>query len=283
MSQEREQTIALIRTLSGSVGAFDQLEASLTSLRREQLSERLLICGIIPEMFAHDSSEEKLWAKYCDILLAATLNYLNIPARVIRTRGDSADVLGETKGYSIVGDAKAFRLSRTAKNQKDFKIGALDDWRRGSTFACLVAPLYQYPTGSSQIYQQAEARNVTLLSYIHLKFLLDFAPHGSLLHLWQTAGNLTPERGAQRYWNAIDQAVLDVTGESAQLLAEYKQAETDSAKEIGREGIAYWQSLIESYHQLTQEEAINRLIKAEKIEAKIRTIRQAIAEVINEQ
>jgi hypothetical protein len=37
-------------------------------------------------------------------------------------RADSADVEGATKDYTIVGDAKAFRLSRTAKNQKDFKV-----------------------------------------------------------------------------------------------------------------------------------------------------------------
>ena len=33
--------------------------------------------------------------------------------------------------YSLVADAKAFRLSRTAKNQKDFKVQAMDGlaWR----------------------------------------------------------------------------------------------------------------------------------------------------------
>ena len=38
----------------------------------------------------------------------------------------------------------------------------------------LVAPLMQYPTSKSQIYEQAIKRNVTLLSYTHLHFLLIF-------------------------------------------------------------------------------------------------------------
>jgi type II restriction enzyme len=67
-----------------------------------------------------------LWAKYCDILLSKTWNYLGIQSQVIRARGNAADVMGTTPEYTIVGDAKAFRLSRTAKNQKDFKVSALD-------------------------------------------------------------------------------------------------------------------------------------------------------------
>ena len=67
---------------------------------------------------------------------------------------------------------KAFRLSRTAKNQKDFKVEALSKWRKDKDFACFICPLYQYPKNTSQIYRQAIERNVTLLSYIHLVYML---------------------------------------------------------------------------------------------------------------
>jgi hypothetical protein len=43
---------------------------------------------------------------------------------------------------SAIADAKAFRLSRTAKNQKDFKIQAMDSWKRGKPFAMVVCPIY---------------------------------------------------------------------------------------------------------------------------------------------
>jgi len=159
----RQTIIELIQQIAQDSDAFDQLESQIQGISRKTLSNLLLNCGIIPERFSHDSSEEKLWAKYCDILLSQTLNHLNVQAQVIRARGDSADVLGTTEDYTIVGDAKAFRLSRTAKNQKDFKVSALDDWRRSNTFACLIAPLYQYPTRQSQIYTQAEEKNVTFV------------------------------------------------------------------------------------------------------------------------
>ncbi len=116
----RKDVINLILEISGQQDAFDILEYTFAEISREALSVSLLECGIIPERFDHDSSEEKLWAKYCDILLAHTWTHLAIPAEVLRARGDSADVFGRTSAYTVVGDAKAFRLSRTAKNQKDF-------------------------------------------------------------------------------------------------------------------------------------------------------------------
>jgi hypothetical protein len=166
----RKKVIDLVLEISGQENAFDILESTFAGITKNALSVSLLKCGIIPERFDHDSSEEKLWAKYCDILLAHTWTYLAIPAEVLRARGDSADVFGRTSAYTVVGDAKAFRLSRTAKNQKDFKVHALDDWRKSNTYASLVSPLYQYPKRYSQIYQQAIDRNVTLISVVSVKF-----------------------------------------------------------------------------------------------------------------
>ena len=163
---ERAQAIALIESIADSQYAFDLLTDEIGEVSADDLGRQLIHCGVIPEQFAHDSSEEKLWAKYCDILLGKPFDLLGIASEVIRVRGDSADVRGAAEGYSIVADAKAFRLSRTAKNQKDFKIDAMDDWRRSDTYACLVAPMYQYPSRRSQIYWQAIDKNVTLLSIL---------------------------------------------------------------------------------------------------------------------
>lgn len=82
-------------------------------------------------------------------------------------RGDAADVFAESSiyGYTLVADAKAFRMSRTAKNQKDFKVNALSGWRNDSDFAVLCAPIFQYPKKKSQIYHQALTNNVCLLGW----------------------------------------------------------------------------------------------------------------------
>ncbi|MEY3220772.1 MAG: hypothetical protein RIT27_2129 [Pseudomonadota bacterium] len=203
----RNEIISLILSIAKQKNAFDKLEETFSNISKEELSHALIKCEVIPECFEHDSSEEKLWAKYCDILLAKSLSFLNIPAEVLRTRGDSADVYGKTENYSIVGDAKAFRLSRTAKNQKDFKIKSLDDWRKSDTYACLISPLSQYPTRSSQIYRQAIDHNVTLLSYTHLKFLVDYFSGQDLMSLWITQENILSieNKNAISYWEKIDE------------------------------------------------------------------------------
>ena len=272
----RMDVIDLIFEIAGSENAFDILEEQFAEITKDKLSSSLLECGIIPELLEHDSSEEKLWAKYCDILLAQTWTHLSIPAEVLRARGDSADVFGRTHNYSIVGDAKAFRLSRTAKNQKDFKVQALDDWRKSNTYACLVSPLYQYPQRASQIYEQAIERNVTLLSYTHLKFLLDCTDGQNLDSLWCISSELSKSKNAQQYWEAIDETTREIAGESEEILSSYKQETIDKIKQLGKEGIDYWETRIAAYKKLSQEETVARLIKAEKVEAKIGTIKKAI-------
>jgi len=185
----RQQIIDEIFKIAKLPNAFDLLEEKFKKLTKNDLANQIVEVGILPEFFDHSSSEEKIWSKYSDILLAKTLSYLGLDAEVIRMRGNSADVYAKTKNYSLVGDAKCFRLSRTAKNQKDFKIKALDDWRRTDTYAVLVSPLYQYPADKSQIYTQAINKNVTLLSYTHLKLLLDTPFMIDLEPLWKV-GNV---------------------------------------------------------------------------------------------
>ena len=269
----RQNVIELILEITKQGNAFDLLEQALAKMDKETLGASLLECGIIPERFDHDSSEEKLWAKYCDILLAKSWTALNIPAEVLRARGDSADVFGRTDAYTIVGDAKAFRLSRTAKNQKDFKIQALDDWRKSNTYALLVSPLFQYPNRQSQIYQQAIERNVTLLSYVHFRFLLIYFDGQDLSALWRIGEKLAPSKTD---WDTIDDTVCQIIEMDIEALSKFKLQAIEETRKIGEEGINYWQSRIEAYQQLSQEEAVARLVKAEKIKAKINTIKRAM-------
>lgn len=278
---DRADVIQLIENIVSKPDAFDRLETELQSLSRESLSNALFHCGIIPEAFPHDSSAEKLWAKYCDILFSLTLNALGIESQVIRARGDSADVFGKTPHYSIVGDAKAFRLSRTAKNQKDFKVSALDDWRKGNTYACLVAPLYQYPMAKSQIYAQAITKNVTLISYVHVRFLLDHSTPLDLEKLWMMSASLIPSKDANLYWTTMDSLIVELTRQSLNQLNRYKNQERDVVRDIGTQAVQYWQDIITQYYTLSQPEAVNRLIRAEKLDQKINTI-QLIMKKIEE-
>lgn len=92
--------------------------------------------------------------------MARALQELGFNAYAVDARGDSADVHATGAGYELVGDAKAFRLSRTTKNAKDFKVESLNEWRRGADYALLLSPFYQYPNTRSQIYAQAIRYNL---------------------------------------------------------------------------------------------------------------------------
>ena len=97
----RIEMIDLIFSLSKDQTGFESLESRLSSIGKPELMTMILECGVMPEVFHHDSSEEKLWAKYSDILLAKSLELLGLKSQVLRVRGDSADVFAESTKYKI--------------------------------------------------------------------------------------------------------------------------------------------------------------------------------------
>ena len=151
----------------------------------------------------------------------------------------------------------------------------------------LVGPLNQFPNTSSAIYQQAILRNVTLLSYAHLNFMVKFnTSKVDCRELWSIGKTLEQQLSqnsqseldsAENYWKAIDETALRVFMKKKQDLDKVKESDQHHTRELGNEGIQYWETKIEEYRHLSKEEAIRRLIKAEKIEAKIEQIKKAIA------
>jgi len=245
---------------------------------RDMFLQHLDHAGIIPECFSHDSTEEKLYAKYCDALVAKGLSEIGIESQAIAERGDAADVIGEGDGYTIVGDAKAFRLSRTAKNAKDFKVESLNKWRKGANYACLVGPLYQYPSTRSQIYAQAIRFNVTILSYVHLAFLVrnseSVIERGRLQELWTVPGNLEENQRAGNYWTAIDRKIIEITGTDGAVWDEFVRTRLAMLPEQAEEQIEYLDEEKERISNMLHEQAVRELIKALKIDAKIDIIRR---------
>jgi hypothetical protein len=98
--------------------------------------------------------------------------------------------------------------------------------------------------------------------------------------LWEAPSRVIPSEVAATYWEAIENAILGITGKRSADLAAHKQLEIEQTKEIGQEGIAYWEGVIEGYRSLSRKQAISELIKSQKIEEKIRTIRRMIAKDI---
>ena len=90
------------------------------------------------------STEIKLFSKASDIILSRCLIELGLKSKAVSERGNSAGIIPESVyGYTLVTDAKTFRMSRTVKNQKDFKISTLINWRgMEHGFALLVSPYF---------------------------------------------------------------------------------------------------------------------------------------------
>jgi type II restriction enzyme len=119
----RQYWIEEIRKLSLNFGNnIDKLEKELEAEIKKNgvpsLIDHLRLCGNIPESYGHDTSEEKLYSKYTDCLLSLAYTAIGLKSLVLKERADAADVEAFAKDYSFVADAKAFRLSRTAKKSK---------------------------------------------------------------------------------------------------------------------------------------------------------------------
>jgi hypothetical protein len=238
--------------------------------------------GTIPESIAHDSTEEKLFAKASDAVLSRTFRELGLKSTVMTERADAADVMAQSRifDYTLVADAKAFRLSRTAKNQKDFKVGALSGWRKDNDYAVLCSPYFQYPRLQSQIYAQAIDNNVCLLSWEHLLFLLT---HGikesetvNLSALWNFgetySHNVLVAEKKKCFIGDFDTLLLSSIGQT--------QTEFDKALALyirnivlrGKTEKAYWEDERKAIAAYSREKAIAELIKSKKIDEKIRQI-----------
>jgi hypothetical protein len=275
---KRKYWVGEIRKLSGIFqDDFARLQAELANEAEKtnfiSLLGHLRLCGAIPETYAHDSTEEKLYSKYTDAILSNTFTAMGIVSLVLEERADCADVECVTDKFSFVADAKAFRLSRTAKNQKDFKVDAMHGWKRGKEFAIVVCPSYQLPNRASQIYAQAVARNVCLLTYSHLALLLQIAFRNGRataiegLHaILKTIVTLNPTKDAVTYWRAINTAILSVDESIQGFWQTEKAASLDAISIAKEEALTALAVERERIMKLSRTEAIKELVSKAKLD-----------------
>ncbi len=267
--------------LTDSSRFLNALGAELANTGGEGLRNHLRLCGAIPEVYAHDSSEEKLYSKYTDTLTSVAFSILGIRSLVLSERGDAADVECFCDDYEFVADAKAFRLSRTAKNAKDFKIPSMHKWKFHRKYAMLICPLYQLPASSSQIYRQAITEDVCIFSFSHLALLTAYAEHASaerarqlLSKIFQVSATLNPSKEADVYWRAINISMLAFDAVISKLWRTEKLlAAVEAVEDAKQEGLAALSAERSRYLSMSHQEAINALVKLRKLDAREATIR----------
>ena len=279
--ERRKYWVSELAKLSGSFGVdltkmLDELRAEIMKDGTNALLDHLRLCGAMPEHYRHDSSEEKLYSKYTDAIISESLTAIGLNSAVIAARADAADVQARGGGYSLVADAKAFRLSRTAKNQKDFKVQAMDGWRNGLKYAVVVCPIYQLPSRTSQIYQQAIARNVCILSYSHFAALVRLAKRrgkpvalNGLGAVLKSVAVMHPSKSAADYWCGINQALVNALNGDADLWTEEKTASLAALKVAKDEALIYLRAERDRLLGLSHKRALEELIRAAGLDSRI--------------
>lgn len=245
----------------------------------DALLGHLRLCGTIPEKYGYDTSTEKLYSKYTDIVIHQTYKQIGLISSVIKERSGVADVECLTDDYSFVADAKAFRLSRTAKNQKDFKVQSMDNWKHGKLYAMIVCPSYQLPSRTSQIYQQATTKTIYITTYSHLAVMAKYAQISgqhrgtNLLHeIFKTIEAANPSKDAYNYWQMVNRTMLDFDSSLSELWRIEKEATIESIQIAQNEALHFLTTERERILKLSQMEAIKELLRLNKIDNKINVI-----------
>ena len=262
----------------------NDIESYIQSLSKDDFIEIVKEIGTIPEVIEASSTEEELYSKASDIVLARCFSEIGLKAKALSERGNSADIVAESHhGYTLVADAKTFRLSRTAKNQKDFKISTLSRWRgMEHDFAVLVAPYFQYPNTSSQIYASSLSDKVCLLSWEHILFLLNQQVVEdvslSLEQIWNAPTRI--ERDSKIAYadrmNCLFPYINKMVCDRIPISLKDFEEQLNICKlyifERSNDEIAVLNAEIQKIEEYTKEQAIKELIKSRKLNEKISAI-----------
>ncbi|HHF6763529.1 TPA: HindIII family type II restriction endonuclease, partial [Haemophilus influenzae] len=279
-----EKLLSLIENLTNQ--EFKQATNSLISfiykLNRNEVIELVRSIGILPEAIKPSSTQEKLFSKAGDIVLAKAFQLLNLNSKPLEQRGNAGDVIALSKefNYGLVADAKSFRLSRTAKNQKDFKVKALSEWREDKDYAVLTAPFFQYPTTKSQIFKQSLDENVLLFSWEHLAILLQLDLEETNIFSFEQLWNFLKKQSKKtsvsdaenNFMRDFNKYFMDLFKIDKDTLNQLLQKEINFIEERSLIEKEYWKKQINIIKNFTREETIEALLKDINMSSKIETI-----------
>ncbi|HIK12952.1 MAG TPA: HindIII family type II restriction endonuclease [Oscillatoriaceae cyanobacterium M33_DOE_052] len=270
-----------------SKNKLDSLRDRLSPWEPSVIQKRLESAGVIPEMYDHDSAEEKLYAKYCELLVSESFKKMGFRSDVIETTIDRADIwleiTGEGARSKAVGDVKAFRLSRTALNPKDYKIEALHKWREPekADYAFIVAPHTQFPGDKSRLYQEAITYNVTLISFAHIELMLKTALERGIsldmYPLWNIGKTIPSGSSGNSYWSMIDTTVTEICNSTPDSIILYKDKYLKKIRHLANDQIKFGEERIADIRSMDREKLIDKVIAAEGINGKIQILRKYLA------
>ncbi|WP_155282642.1 HindIII family type II restriction endonuclease [Leptotrichia trevisanii] len=268
-----------------------EINEFIKNITKEELLVLLREIGTIPESIKHDSTEEKLFSKASNCILSRAFIEIGLKSNILTEISDSADIIVESifHNYTLVADAKAFRMSRTAKNQKDFKVKALSSWRKDNDYAVLCSPYFQYPVKESQIYKQSLEDNVCLFSWEYFIFLIENniveSNEVSFASIWDFSNNFeingTMKKAKNSFIGELDNKILELVN-NQKIYCEFKaiiEQQIKSLTDRGNIEKKFWKEEENRIRNLTYEKAIEELIITKKLNNKIKQIEKYIGDL----
>jgi hypothetical protein len=240
-SNRRSESYSLIETIVSdaprSVSGTPRTEEAIavyrpliSGLTDQQLAFLLTHSGFIPDHYEDDSSDETLYSKFVEVLVAEWGSRLNIKTEIPTAKSSTEDVTFIFDGsHVIVADVKCYRLGRSqaAPNVKDvIKAEDFNKWasRHGSREA--VGGLVVFPSRfdfkkGSDVYLYASNPNpgkrILILFFEHLAYLLLHAkglPPGAFFSILHEYGGLFERASKNRlaYWSKIEPQFEKLSG-----------------------------------------------------------------------
>ena len=222
----------------------------LKKLSNKDFIEQLIFLGYIPDLYKSDSSEETLYTKLTEVMVAEWADRMGYQGKYVKQKARYEDVDIITKFGTIVCDAKSFRLGRSQKapNVKDFV--KPEDYRKWlKRHANGIGGLVAYPclhewVGKSDAFKycSSQATPIIMLPYKYLAYLLSIKDNHKIEieKLWNLSKIFPNEvDNSNDYWNKMNKAIIEATHSTEQELHNFLSEANNLIKKYALFNVSY--------------------------------------------
>lgn len=211
----------------------DDVKEKIETLSDDDFIEVMISC-FIPDLYSGMGKREKLFTKLTELMVGEWWRRMGGYYRLPTKKSGTEDVELTYKDFSIVCDAKVFRLGRSQKapNVKDFlKLASVKLWidnlnetyKRSKVARSVIGGLVTYSSlhewkSDSEVYEECTNHDtpVVMLPYELLALLLKYKTKFnmlSFLKLWDYKGNnVITSRTKSDYWKYISNYLRNLIG-----------------------------------------------------------------------
>jgi len=178
----------------------------LKSLDTEQFCKLLELTGYLPDLYAHDGSEETLYSKFVEVVVCEWAHRVGFEESFLPSqKSGTEDIAIMDKDNVIVADAKSFRLSRSqaAPNPKDvIKVDDYKNWIKKYDDKIKLGGLATFPQlhewkKSSKVHMDLTNKDnkIVWFYYGHLSAVLKFQISKSkIINFYNSYGEMFPKQ-----------------------------------------------------------------------------------------